>query len=692
MRETCDVDKLKRAVKDEMKNKKQLLFAVASQIKLLVDTPEQNKIWHALEDNNYLRASRLWQIASVIYRNLSSEKETVSGHVQSLVEALYSVMSMEKGTPNEVFASFLEIRKNAVMETLNHCRGVDRLGGALEATISLLQSTLSQVFFLFAGESANIEKEVRHKAFFLEFISSEQKQQSQEIHHLRSSLSVLRLYSSNTEIHTIYRHLPPSLQVLTPYSLPDESIQIQIPFIRTRLSQWLRDIAEFIYSQLQKQLYPIRKGEILSELKRLVCLRLELDEAASLGKLDDLAVLPWKTACQCLGIIDFSLWKSIFHRVFLEQAINMMKSSLQPFLDHSETLEAHFGNHNVNVHSRPLKSVWNFADNFQLGTPSLSSQLLFEADLVVTAVLKFTQLIAEGKENLKPILNFVLPSKGATAIPLSLDIEEDSSHLRTEFQKCCFMALNEYAERLDVLVKSRGQKSGRALEDVLLVGRYARTLALKLREISSQFLVTSSDGFSIKRRASKRTDKEEVEQHISSLEEKYLRIYDESYSSCIQAVISLFRKTVEKQMRSDKWHYNSSISGLWENFGNRVEEASMDDALIMIPANASRFWTLALFSLCQSLNEMGDFSIEKSTRLHLLTELASTIPSIYQDIFTNVLKDTEGNEKFLIQALFDIRLLQKLADAARGSVDMTRDSSYAFSQWAHTMQEIKSKV
>ncbi|KAJ3156265.1 Golgi transport complex subunit 1 [Geranomyces michiganensis] len=52
------------------------VYAVAAQIKVLVDTPEQ--IWHAMEDDAYLKACRLYLVARQVYENLSTAEDTAS--------------------------------------------------------------------------------------------------------------------------------------------------------------------------------------------------------------------------------------------------------------------------------------------------------------------------------------------------------------------------------------------------------------------------------------------------------------------------------------------------------------------------------------------------------------------------------------------------------------------------------------
>ncbi|RUP52153.1 hypothetical protein BC936DRAFT_139479 [Jimgerdemannia flammicorona] len=84
MQDLCNVNSIKRkaAVRLPGRNKdptaeqkKRYLYTAAAQIKLLVDVPEQ--VWHALEQDHYLTAARLYLIAKVVYKNLQAEQEDV---------------------------------------------------------------------------------------------------------------------------------------------------------------------------------------------------------------------------------------------------------------------------------------------------------------------------------------------------------------------------------------------------------------------------------------------------------------------------------------------------------------------------------------------------------------------------------------------------------------------------------------
>ncbi|KAI8813485.1 hypothetical protein BJ742DRAFT_431862 [Cladochytrium replicatum] len=161
MQEACDVQVLKEEVEaqarrgkdNEVEERKKLLYPVAGQIKLLVDTPEQ--IWHSLEQHQYLRASRLYLIAKLVVKNLQNSTEAsalkvpvsfpvvqrqweavshfraqvsqraavylknIDAPEQSLAETLCSTLLLANTTPTEALLQFLAMRKAAIVEALD---------------------------------------------------------------------------------------------------------------------------------------------------------------------------------------------------------------------------------------------------------------------------------------------------------------------------------------------------------------------------------------------------------------------------------------------------------------------------------------------------------------------------------------------------------------------------------------------
>ncbi|RUS21705.1 hypothetical protein BC937DRAFT_91791 [Endogone sp. FLAS-F59071] len=90
MQDSCNVNAIKRRASAMLpgrnkdvatEQRKRYLYTAAAQIKLLVDVPEQ--IWHALEQDHYLTAARLYLIAKVVYKNLQAEQEDMMFTVET---------------------------------------------------------------------------------------------------------------------------------------------------------------------------------------------------------------------------------------------------------------------------------------------------------------------------------------------------------------------------------------------------------------------------------------------------------------------------------------------------------------------------------------------------------------------------------------------------------------------------------
>ncbi|KAJ2964423.1 hypothetical protein NQZ79_g646 [Umbelopsis isabellina] len=79
MKTACDINVIsqktanaKSGDEGTVNDQRRYLYVSAAQMKLLVDVPEQ--IWHALESDQYLEASRLYLLAKMVYKNLLVEE------------------------------------------------------------------------------------------------------------------------------------------------------------------------------------------------------------------------------------------------------------------------------------------------------------------------------------------------------------------------------------------------------------------------------------------------------------------------------------------------------------------------------------------------------------------------------------------------------------------------------------------
>ncbi|KAI8925555.1 hypothetical protein BC831DRAFT_512430 [Entophlyctis helioformis] len=192
----CDVAGLKQQVHDlttanrdlAEEDRKQQLFHVAAQIRLLVITPEQ--IWSALERHQHLAASRLYLIARLVFRELQTGKQAVliktsfpvvqrqwdaisSFRVQivekataslratdmdekSLCDTLGAIALLDNLPPKAILDVLLAQRAHAIGEIFDglplppdQSAAADTIADKIAQSISVIQKTLATVESLF---------------------------------------------------------------------------------------------------------------------------------------------------------------------------------------------------------------------------------------------------------------------------------------------------------------------------------------------------------------------------------------------------------------------------------------------------------------------------------------------------------------------------------------------------------------
>ncbi|KAJ3088095.1 Golgi transport complex subunit 1 [Quaeritorhiza haematococci] len=340
MQQSCDIQSLKRNIQQKAyqnrdqaaEDKKRLLYPIAAQIKLLVDTPEQ--IWHAMENHHYLRASRLYLIAKLVHKNLQSTKEAASlklsrqwdavshfrgqilqkstahlkvvGRSDQLTETLCAIMLLDNSTPRAALDKFLGTRKVAIVEYLaNFEKTTTILSEHLRQVVKLVDATLRQVAQVFiqpqspqqahrsplpGAHSASNSNDERGEpmSLFETYIHSLRKREPLDPSRSgrngiigdgstgggSSTNLITGLYSETANVHIVFRHLPSSVQNYTPFlnvgigSATGRDLTQAV--VREAVTAWLKEVAEELRKGGYGALKTVDAGATLAAVQKSV--------------------------------------------------------------------------------------------------------------------------------------------------------------------------------------------------------------------------------------------------------------------------------------------------------------------------------------------------------------------------------------------------------------------------------------
>ncbi|TPX44055.1 hypothetical protein SeLEV6574_g04745 [Synchytrium endobioticum] len=531
-------------------DKKQQLYAIAAQIKLLVDTPEQ--IWHALEHHQYLRASKLYLVAKLIFKNIHSSKDTASAKAQAsfpllqrqwdavshfrtpivqrataylkqtgqspqeLADTLCAIVLLDGAPPSEALLKLLEMRRVAAMDLLSGTRSsADDAATMLCSSIQLIELTLRQTAICFLAPPrppntpasaplglSSLESCIRK----LTTPAPKQSTTSEQHHSLNG------LYSEKTNLHILFRHLPSVVQSFVPYlHLPSPSSIVPESEVRKLVMSWIENVValmkERAYNVLKSR---VGSGTRLSQVRNAVLdliYEIEFDGnnnhsshspgSHTVVKLHSSKQIPWNTITSQLLETRFSLWANLLRSPFVKRAKDLIETSFivltsQPSTLYISKLES------LNSHDQGVEGfIW------RLGKEGDGTTIKTLTPAITEITEMFEKGILEVKADIEPL--FVTTTAVGKSDEDVFDLQSDAKSLAKDYQEATAKALQGYRDGLIALLdktRPRGEHdpSERELrvDQGLFIGRAAQAIAIKSRaSMNSVFLDVGFDSNSL---------------------------------------------------------------------------------------------------------------------------------------------------------------------------------------------------
>lgn len=434
----CNVQDLKEKVRADLKKgrdaaaeeRKTLLYPVAAQIKLLVDTPEQ--IWHAMERHQYLRAARLYQIAKLVYKNLQTSREAsrlrlpvmfpvvqrqwdavshfrsqilqksssrlraIDADDQTLIETLGAIILLDNVSTKEALNRYLQQRKELLVDYLNHyTKDSSTLSQKLSDIIQLVRQTFFHVAAVFLPPTEAPVPSISPLVAFLTSLADHLQSPPTPIIKSLPAIPLTPiapnyktnnhfLYSDKTNVHLIFKHLPTEIANYTPHiNLTQDAATPEI--VCDMFGKWLEDMMTIVHGQASQMLKTVESGRSLAEIRRKVLNEVESDEKrmalSHKGENADISSLPlglWDTTCQRLLNKPFSLYFDVF-RPIINTRVNELVFSIFSDLAKQPLAVVQPALSKLTPTEIDMRGfAWNVADNSQ---ESINSTVTTKKDL-----------------------------------------------------------------------------------------------------------------------------------------------------------------------------------------------------------------------------------------------------------------------------------------------------------------------
>ncbi|XP_028398941.1 conserved oligomeric Golgi complex subunit 1-like [Dendronephthya gigantea] len=342
-------------------------YSVASQMKLLVDTPE--KLWNALENHEYLKAAQLYLLAQNIvsslhidtggnnrsklltsfpilpqqWSSISHFKDSIlqgsrkllrdyTQSEQTIAECLCAIMFLEDSSPRQVFNEFLLARQVSLQELFHPSQQATGIKIQLCEVARLIMSSLYQTFVLFSSEDATPSESENPPSLLFDTvnkITSRNESSSSEGDLLK------QLFGQEFDL-TLLRHLPTSVVGFRPRV---RSISNFIPadYIQSNCKTWFQKCVEDVKKNLGDFLQYVGTLKGLASIRDAIweLMNPTLEDRAS--SYHNSLLRQWDAVTdRCLGS-SLSLWRELFKDEFVSRSKAILHGQLEAMADSCKT-------------------------------------------------------------------------------------------------------------------------------------------------------------------------------------------------------------------------------------------------------------------------------------------------------------------------------------------------------------------
>ncbi|CAH3019344.1 unnamed protein product [Porites evermanni] len=329
-------------------------YAIASQMKLLVDTPE--KVWSALERKQYLKAAQLYlfshHIVSILHIDtgdssapkllssfpilpkqwsaISHFKDSILQGSRALLkdatqtdemlaESLCSILLLEESSPRQVFTEFILARKTALQEIFHPCQHATSIKSQVCEVVRVIRNSLYQIHSLFYCDNEDEETELKdNPALVFKTLAYVIKREASA----NSDEEVLEaLFGPDFDLVTSARFLPKTVLGYRPHLRAFPSV-ISKQNIHHNCAEWLSMCKKDVTTGVNSLLKYIGTLKGLASIRDAVWdLLKEAEKAVGSDDQD----LDWSTLCNRVLGRDVSIWAEFLQPLFLNRAKVILK-------------------------------------------------------------------------------------------------------------------------------------------------------------------------------------------------------------------------------------------------------------------------------------------------------------------------------------------------------------------------------
>ncbi|KAL3866853.1 hypothetical protein ACJMK2_044112 [Sinanodonta woodiana] len=707
----------KKTELEQRRKEETKFYGTASQIKLLLDMPE--RIWSALESQDYLTASRLFLLSRHINTSLQLHSQHSSDFLywfpvvskqwaaishfrstilqgcrgllkvattsdQKIADCLCSILLLEDSNPRQVFNELLLARTSAIQQLFHS--GVHQSGSIKEqvcVVVQLITTTLHQIHAVFYSSTALAGQGEEPTDLLLKVLTkvTTQKQHESGLLDLQTSVS--------------FKCLPMSVRDFCP-SLRAAASSVTIKQLQENCQQWIQTCTVDVKNGVGKLL------SFVNTVKRLADIRDTVWEQLS----QDPNLFKWDEVCQRVLDRSLSVWTDLLRPLFYDRVKSLIQYHLDTTAELTKRQVAKVVTEMASVADGSMKIEFDLSSYIWSESPSdipsstawsaAASYGLLEAGGLMMKAKAYTPIVQslcksfdEKMKTLQEDTNYYLvPAEGQAATEKSglFNKYADTASFLLYIQTSCAGAINEIMKYLDnqlqLWKKSFMEVAHRETNEitekkVLMVGRLCSALC-DLTPNLQQCM-----GVNLQRNLSKKdltrsgnSSKSSENQAWEELRAKLLRCQQEAYRIWVDHLAGIVMKECEQASlaKNEKEIIGSCTKWDEVSIEEETEDGKRISSKIYVPMQASWHLQSLLFRLCQEVNHVGGHAIGRSTLQLLIYHVSDKLMAMYEKILTEHKSAKSNlprlNQRRALQLLFDLKFILQVIprkDEIKGS-------------------------
>ncbi|XP_071037043.1 conserved oligomeric Golgi complex subunit 1 isoform X2 [Parasteatoda tepidariorum] len=659
----------------ERKKSKEFLYTLASQIKILMDSP--TKIWNSIESKNFIDSvclyllarhihsllilspdycsqfpliNRQWssiaQFRTVLLQNSQKVLESQEAEPEDVLGPICCLCLLTNSSLQHIFLEFLNTRQN-VLKNLFQVEKTAR--DQVCQFVNVVQMTLKIIYVLFYPSNENVsnnglERNLLYNSL-TKLISSKEP----------GPVSMLDLKSS-----AIYKFLPSSITDFRPI-LTTSLEQCGIEFLQSKCSSWLQEIKVNLQSDLGTLLNYVKSVKSLSLIREALFENLcEIEE--------------WDMICSALLNKSFSIWDFFLKDCFLKSIEDIISESVLNAGENSQrniekTLteigcETTSSKSNISLyvwsespqdiianiawHSRHHRNYWDSGQlsmksmGFTPKVQSICKDLDNQIKMSIEDISCFSSLKVDSS-NQEKFMTEIHEESNVINRCIAQTVENGFHNL------ICFI------EAHLACLESETTESNR----IVFLGHMCNGLANLCPHINLALLRNEN----MEKRPSYTQAAIKESENWKILKSKLLETSASAFRLWSVSQINHLKATAESELMTYSMEGLLKILLQWDKIEIQ-EESDQGNAIhsvLRIPQNISTPVADSLFQFCCHLNAIGGFSINSEVRAWMSRQLLSALLDVYkQKVFSTQSIPPRLLQVQSLQLLFDVQFLMSL--------------------------------